>query len=297
MAVVSFHELGRTTEYEIGSPLKLTRQFVAVLSDNTLQNNPTAENAIITSIGIDIGSVHPTYTNNRVRKITMTEGHEGSPYHVLVIYEYGPVLANDLLTPTARAYVWEAEASLGETAATYYYDNSNVLRPLTNSAYDFFPGLTTSEGLATIRITGNFASWPGAWFVANDTVNNAPYAGAPEHTLKIVSVRTAAKIEQYGATAIAYWQATAELQYRKTGHNLQLPDVGWNFIAGGQKRRAMVFDFENAEFVPSPNPIGLNGSGAPSPTGFPAILNRRLNDASDFAALFGPAPTVPLAIA
>jgi hypothetical protein len=69
-----------------------------------------------------------------------------------------------------------------------------------------------------------------------------------------------------------------------------LPDVGWNFIAGGQKRRAMVFDFENSEWVPSPNPIGLDGSGGPSPTGYPEILIRPVNPEANLSSIFGSTP-------
>lgn len=295
MAVVSFHELGRKFEWEINNPLRLTREFVCVLSDNTLENSPTPETSIISAIGVDVGSLHPTYANARVRKIVMTEGHEGSPYHVHVLCEYGPMLANELVTPTSRAYVWEAEASVGETAATFFYDGATQ-RPLTNSAYDFFPGLTAGEGLAAIRVTGNFSTWPTVWFSANNTVNAATYAGCPADTLKVVGVQCAQRTEQFGAVALTYWQATATIQYRESGHNLQLPDVGWNYIEGGQKRRAMVFDFQNSEWVPSPNPIGLNGAGLPSPTGWPAVLNRRTSPQSDFQALFGNFPTVPLAL-
>jgi len=296
MAVVSFRELGRKLEYELAQPLKLTREFVCVLSDNTLENSPTTEHDVLLAIGIDQGSVHPTYPTNRCKKIVLTEQYEGSPYHTHVLYEYGPVVSNDLLFPTARAYRWECEASVGDTIATFFFDDSNVKRPLTNSAYDFFPGLTTGEGVATLRVVGNFEQWPGSWFLANNTLNNGTYAGCPAHTLKVTSVRCVPAVEQFGQTAYTFWRATAEIQFRQSGHALQLPDVGWNYITGGQKRRAMVFDFENVEWVQSPNPIGLNGAGAPSPTGWPAILNRRVNDASDFQALFGNFPTQPLAI-
>lgn len=296
MAVASFTELGRKLELEIGTPIKLTREFVVVLTDNTLEGNPTAETAIIQAIGVDIGSTHPTYTNNRVRKITMEEGFEGSPYHVHVVYEYGPILANELLHPTSRAYVWEADASLGDIAATFFYDGTTK-RPLTNSAYDFFPGLTTGEGIATVRVTGNFAQWPTSWFAANNTVNDGVYAGCPMDTLKVSGVRCAQEKEQFGASAVTYWKATAEIQYRESTHNYQLPDVGWNFIDGGQKRRAMVFDFQNSEWVPSPNPIGLNGNGGASPTGWPAILTRRMNVQANFQSLFGNFPSGPLVLA
>jgi hypothetical protein len=48
----------------------------------------------------------------------------------------------------------------------------------------------------------------------------------------------------------------------------------------------MVFDFENAEWIATSNPVGLDGNGAQT-FGAPAILNRRVFPQSDLAALFG----------
>jgi hypothetical protein len=97
-------------------------------------------------------------------------------------------------------------------------------------------------------------------------------------------------IEAHNNNVYTYWATTCELLYRESKWNLQLPDVGWNFIGGGQKRRAMVFDFENGEWVASANPVALNGSGGQS-SGFPAILERRVNSEANFGDLFGTPPT------
>jgi hypothetical protein len=78
--------------------------------------------------------------------------------------------------------------------------------------------------------------------------------------------------------------------YRQTGWVLQLPDVGWNYLSGGQKRRAMVFDFENGEWVASANPVGLDGSGNQT-SGQPAVLQRRVNQVANFTTLFGTPPS------
>jgi len=63
--------------------------------------------------------------------------------------------------------------------------------------------------------------------------------------------------------------------------------VGFNFIAGGEKRRAMVFDFQNGEWIASPNPVGLDGSGGQT-LGAPAILTRRVNPRADFSTFGTP---------
>jgi hypothetical protein len=121
-------------------------------------------------------------------------------------------------------------------------------------------------------------------------VNDATYFGCAAGTIKVNSVNVSIEREEFGGGVVAFYKATAELLYRQSGWALQLPDVGWNFTASGQKRRAMVFDFENSEWVPSPNPIGLNGSGAPSPTGYPAILVRRVNPEVSLVGVFGNPP-------
>jgi len=86
---------------------------------------------------------------------------------------------------------------------------------------------------------------------------------------------------------VTYFATTATLAFRQSGHNLLIPDVGFNFIAGGEKRRAMVFDFQNGEWIASPNPVGLNGSGGQT-LGAPAILTRRVNPRADFSTFGTP---------
>jgi hypothetical protein len=293
MGVVSSKELPRRAEYEVGQPRKLTREFVCILSDDT-PTNPTAENAIFTHLGIDLGFNHPTYTDHRVRSMKLTEGFDGSTYHTHVLFEYGVVTADELVTPVDRSAVWDFDSQPGEVPALSYYDGS-TLRPLTNSAYDYFPGLVTQESTAVATVVKNFAQFPSSWYATMNCVNSVSYLGCNTHTLKVQKVKVTTVREQFGANLASYWQATAELHYRQSGHNLQLPDIGWNFIGGGQKRRAMVFDVENSEWIASPNPVGLDGSGGLT-LGVPAILNRRVNPEADFSSIFGTPPTTPPAI-
>jgi len=296
-SVVSVKELPRKGVFEIGKVRQLTREFVCVLSDDALTSTPITEPQLATAAGIDIGTAHPQYPKNRCRKVTITEGFEGSPYHVHLLCEYGVILNAELLSPIDRPGVWEFDGAPGEVPALYYFDGAgnSTLRPLTNSAFDYFPGLVTQEALSVARVTYNFATFPTNWFAASQCVNNATYFGCPAHSIKVDKINVQQAQEEFGGSVVAYWKATAELHYRQSGHNLQLPDVGFNFIAGNQKRRAMVFDFENAEWVASPGPVGLNGSGALT-LGVPAILNRRVNPEVNFQSLFGTPPTTPLPV-
>jgi hypothetical protein len=293
MGVVSSKELPRRAEYEVGQPRKLTREFVCILSDDT-PTNPTAETAIFAHLGIDLGSQHPTYTDQRVRSMKLTEGFDGSTYHTHVLFEYGVITLDELVTPVSRSAVWDFDSQPGEVPALTYYDGT-TLKPLTNSAYDYFPGLVTQESTAVAAVTQNYSSFPSSWYGAMNHVNNATYLGCPLHTIKVQKVKVTTVREEFGGSIVSYWQATAELHYRQSGHNLQLPDIGWNFIGGGQKRRAMVFDFQNSEWIASPNPVGLDGSGGLT-LGAPAILNRRVNPEANFSTLFGTPPTNPPAI-
>jgi len=293
MGVVSSKELPRKAEYEVGQPRKLTREFVCILSDDT-PTNPTAETAIFQHLGIDLGSQHPTYTDQRVRSMKLTEGFDGSTYHTHVLFEYGIITLDELVSPVDRSAVWDFDSQPGEVPALTYYDGT-TLRPLTNSAYDYFPGLVTQESTVVATVTKNYSQFPSSWYGAMNCVNNATYFGCPLHTIKVQKIKVTTTREEFGGAIRSYWQATAELHYRQSGHNLQLPDVGWNFIASGQKRRAMVFDFENSEWIASPNPVGLDGSGGLT-LGVPAILNRRVNPEANFSTLFGTPPTTPPAI-
>jgi hypothetical protein len=142
-----------------------------------------------------------------------------------------------------------------------------------------------------MKVTQNFAAFPSGWYEVNNHVNNATYLGCGTHTIRVAGIDTTYEYEEFGGSVVKYWKATATLAYRQSGHNMLLPDVGYNFIDGGQKRRAMVFDFQNSEWVPSPNPVGLNGSGGLNMTGNATVLNRRVNPEASFATVFGTPPT------
>lgn len=297
MAIVSTKELARTYEREVGRPAIVKRRFVCVLSDDTLTTTRPTEVEIVqatlgSSGGIFAGVAHPTLGGWKSRKIYINEGFESSPYHVEVVVEYGVVLANELLAPVDRAAVWNFEASAGDYPALFYYDGSGNRVPLTNSAYDYFPGLMTQESIVRATVQKNFAAFPASWYAANNHVNSAGYLGAAAGALRVGGIATNYVTEVFGTSEVSYWSATATILYRESGHALRLPDVGWNFIdaASGQKRRAMVFDFQNSEWVASPNPVGLNGSGAQT-GGQPAILQRRVNPEAAFLAVFGTEPT------
>lgn len=295
MGVLNTRELPRTFEREIGKAGVAIRRWVVTLSDDTLSNNPTVANDIFAATtGLNFGTPHAdsSLSSWKFRKGTMQEGYEGNPYLVLMTGEYSILRDTETVSPLSRDAVWSFEGQGIEVPALYYYDGfgNGTMRPLTNSAYDYFPGLTTTEYSVRARVQKNYASLPSAQLQATNALNSDAYLGGVPHTWKCAGVNTQYTQEEWNGAVVKYWATTSEIIFRASTWNLQLPDIGWNFLAGGQKRRAMVFDFQNGEWVASANPVGLDGSGNLT-LGAPAILVRRVSPETSFQTLFGTPPT------
>lgn len=306
MGIVSVVELPREFEQEIARAPVATRRWVCNLSDNTLSSPMTDPDYIRATASPDLtfGNYHPAWSWLRLRKASISENYEGDPYKALVTAEYGVITPEEATEPRLRNAVWSSESGSQEVPTLYYYSGSgnNTLLPLTNSAYDFYQGLTTSEAIIRYRVEKNFgippaqtspgigSVFPYSQAASINHLNNGTYGGQVAHTFKVSAVNIALTYEVYGAAVHQYWKTTSELIFRQTGWNLQLPDVGFNFISGGQKRRAMVFDFNNGEWVASPGPVGLDGSGGQT-GGAPAILNRRVLPEANFTSIFGAMPS------
>lgn len=289
MAVSSFRELGRTIEGSIGEPTIARRRFVVILDDNAL-TTPTANLQVIAAVGGGVwGVAHPEFPFLQLRKTTMSENFENNPYHVEVTLEYAVLTSNQALAPLSRTPEWSYEAVTGDQVPALFYWDGDTRRPLTNSAYDFFEGLTVQESLTRITIKQNFQQRPTSIIGSFGFINNDGFDGADAYTCKHEGSTVSKNEELWGNVVIPYWRAESKVLYRPSGWRLQLPDIGFNFLADGQKRRAMVFDFQNAEWIPSPNPVGLNGAGSQT-GGYPEILVRRVDREAAFTALFGTCP-------
>lgn len=311
--IVSSKELARTFEAELGGSPVARRRFAVNLSDNTLTAGgpPTPADMVQHCLGAAntnfFGVAHPDVAIYRLRKISASERFEDDPYKAEVVLEYGILDPNTYLTPSDRPAQWSFESRPGEVAALWYYHGSgqNDRRPLTNTAYDYFPGLTREEQTVNIKIKKNLfrlrAQSPAdvtpnvlSWVSKQGFINSAMYdsLGAGIHTLKVVGVDAVYTTEEWNGAQFSYYETTATLQFRESTHNLLLPDVGFNYIDSGtgQKRRAMVFDFQNNEWVATANPVGLNGTNGGQTFGVPGVLTRRVNPETDLEAVFGEAP-------
>ena len=294
-SIVSTRELARTFENEVRVGGVAKRRWACMLSDNTLTaGGPPSISVILAATCGDFGAYHPVHTALRLRKLAVNERYEDNPNALEVIGEYGLLTNNDLLTPTARESVWSFESKPGQVPAFFYYDGTDQ-EPLTNSAFDYFPGLTTDESLVQIKVQKNFASVPSEWLALQNCVNNGSFLGCPTDTVKVVGVDVQYAAEEFENALVQFYATTATLAYRQSSHRLLVPDIGFNFIDGTEKRRAMVFDFQNAEWVASPNPVGLDNNGGQT-LGAPAIRSAppgeyglRVNPRASFAT-FGTPP-------
>lgn len=290
MSVISYRELGRTIEGAIGESTVAKRRFVVILDDNATVT-PTANLDVVAAVGGGLwGAAHPEFPFLKLRKVVMNETFGDNPYHVEVILEYAVLTQNQALAPLDRVPDWKFEVVSGEQVPALFYYDGSTQRPLTNSANDYFEGLTVDESLTRTTITQNYQSRPDGLIGSFGYLNSDAFAGAAIHHCKHEGSKIERVEELWGNVIVSYWKAESQILYRPTGWNLQLPDVGFNYLSGGQKRRAMVFDFENGEWVPSAGPVGLNGSGAQTGS-YPAILERRVLPETSFSSLFGSPPS------
>ena len=308
MGIQAWRELPRSFEREVGkAPTELFKRYVMTLDDNALNGSqPLTVDQIFAATGLTFGVTawDSVYLQYKPRKVRIEEAYEGNPYEILVTVSFGIVDPDELIAPTSRAATWQVESQTIEVPALYYFDGSGngTKRPLMNSANDYFQGLTTGEPIARMRWFKNIAATRASsgaqpyggfpWNIVNaqNSVNNAAWGSNLVHTARVENVNVEYEEEEFDGLLYNIWKTTVIIAIRATSWNLQLPDVGFNYLSGGQKRRAMVRDNENGEWIPSPNPVGLDGSGNQT-NGVPAVLNRRVCPEANFTSLFGAPPS------
>jgi hypothetical protein len=222
---------------------------------------------------------------------SMTEGNP-NPFSVEVTYDYElPTEEERDPNPMARPDVWSFSTGGAAVPALTYIDGT-TLKPLVNSANDFFEGAMTEESEVRASISGNRASFPlGLAASVTNCVNSAPYLGAPKHSWKCQGISAQQATEMVNDAEVRYWQITSELVYRQSGWNLQLPDVGYNCIEGGTKVRAYVFDPDDSSVkIPCASPVALNSDGSIRTSGAPSIIERRVHREVNFSTFFGTPP-------
>jgi hypothetical protein len=289
MSVHSWRELPRTVTHLIGASPEFERRFVV-----TLNNPDTNSGLMIAAVGAQHGASHPEVPAARCRETTVTESYDGNRYWAEVVAQYSIPAADEQgagLLPWLRPDVWKFQTQGVAVPALYYYDGSTQ-KPLTNSAGDYFEGLTVDEAQQKVTIQSNRQNFPSALAAAvTNCVNDGSYLGFPQDGVKVQGISGEESTEQVNGIEVRYWKITSELLCRQSGWNLLLPDVGFNFIEGGVKRRADVRG-PDGEQVASSNPIALNGSGGKqSGATLPAILTRRVYKRISMSQYFGTPPS------
>lgn len=291
MAVVGQRELGRSFSHRFGeSPTAQIRMSYSL-------DGPTSTQSIINSGGYAHGTAHPEYTYMLCVDGQVTESNA---YHAEAVYSFAtPAEGTNGFQPSplARPDVWSFSTSgLSVPTFRYYDGNGNgTIKPLVNTAGDILEGAQAIEGELRATVAGNRAAFPLATAIAvTGCVNSDAYAGAAKHQWLCNGISAQKTTEVVSGVAITYWQVTAELSYKPSGYNLFLPNVGWNYLDGGTKKRATVKYRDEAGVetdVASANVVALTQNGGLQTSGDPIILERRVNREVAFSTYFGTPPT------
>jgi len=297
MAVISYRELvGRSFQHRFGEAPTSQIQYAVTLDDPA-----TTHQEILNAIGIFHGAYHPEYSYLRCVEGSISE-NSPDPWHATVSYNYAlPELGGNPEfdpSPLGRADVWSFSTGGAQVPALVYYEGSGNgnIKPLVNSAYDYFEGLLASEAEVRASISGNRAIFPLATAAAvTNAVNASPYLGGPAHSWMCGGISAQQASEVVNGVEINYWQVSVELIYRQSGWDLLLPNIGWHYLDpfDGFKKKVCYVWAADTGYVAASSPQPLNTDGSlkyPSAAGVPDILTRRINPEVDFNTYFGVPP-------
>jgi hypothetical protein len=286
MGIVNVTELAQVSaSRRFGEPPVFQRQFVVEVDAPT-----TTQSDILVDSGFVFLAPHPEASYCKAMNASVSN-YNGSRWHYLVTWDYElPKQQNVDPNPLARADIWKWSTGGLQVPSLYYYEGE-TLAPLQNSANDFFEGVTTDISTLQASISGNRATFDyGLATTVTNAINSASYLGAPEYTWKCSGIAATPAVEVVNESEVRYWQVEVTLEYRPDGWELQLPNIGWNYLDGSTKKRVTVsYDpggGQPVEQVPSSNPQPLNTDGTLA-TGAPTILKRRVHKAVNFQQYFG----------
>jgi len=289
MGIIALREIiPRTFSHKFGeSP-------TAEIKYHVTTDGPVGTQEVLNTVGILHGTPHPEYSY-----LLCSQGdvNELDRYHVEVTYSYSvPAIGTEDSDPNplARADIWSfSTGGAAIPALAYFHGSGNGdVRVLVNSAYDFFEGAMTEESELRCTISGNRAAFPvGVAASVTNCVNLDAYLGAQQYQWKCQGISGQQQVEVVNGVELKYWSVSVELAFRQSGWRLMLPNVGYNYLDGNEKKRAYVVDSESGDKVASSSPVALNSNGSiKSPGTAPDILYRRVHREVNFAPLFGKPP-------
>jgi hypothetical protein len=285
MSIVNITELATVSaSRKFGEPPIFQRRWVVEVNDPT-----TSQTDISNAPNVLFLDAHPEANYCLAMNVSVSN-YNGSRWHYEVVWDYElPKQENPDKNPLARPDIWKWTTGGLQVPALYYYDGETV-KPLQNTANDFFEGATTDISTLQASISSNRSTFDYALATAvTNSVNSDAFLGAAQYTWKCSGISGQPAVEIVNEQEIRYWQIEITLEYRPDGWPLQLPNVGYNYLDGSDKKRVWVWNDDKTERVPASNPQPLNNSGGLS-TGAPTILSRRVHRAVQFSSYFGTPP-------
>ena len=290
MSVIKVTELATVSATQkFGEAPKFQRKWVVEVNDpNTTQSD------IIQAVGVAFLDPHPEAAYCLAMTANVAN-YNGSRWHYEATWDYElPKQEKTDKNPLARPDIWKWTTGALTVPALYYYGTTGsraTVLALVNSAGDFFEGATTDISTLQASISSNRATFDyGLATQVTNTVNSDNYLGAAPGCWKCSGISGQPAVEVVDDQELRYWQIEITLEYRPDKWSLQLPNVGWNYLASGEKRRVYVLDPDTSERVPASNPQPLTSSGGLK-SGPPDILERRVHRQVPFQAYFGVPPT------
>ena len=286
MGVIKTTELATVqASRKFGEAPQFKRTWVVEVDDPL-----TPQSEIVYGPGVSYLDPHPE-ADYCVAFTASVSNYNGSRWHYEVQWDYElPKQADPSENPLERPDIWKWTTGGLSVPALYYYGANNTLQPLVNTANDFFEGVTTDISTLQASISANRAEFDYALAQAvTNSVNSDTYLGGAPGTWKCRGISAQPAVEVVEEVEIRYWQIETGLEFRPDGWPLQIPNVGWNYLDGGQKKRVWVLDPDTAERVPASNPQPLTNNGGLA-TGAPTILVRNVYRSVPFADYFGVPP-------
>lgn len=295
MGVIAVNEvIPRTYSHQFGGQPTASMTFIVTV------DGPTSHAAARAATGYDLGSGHPDFPFMECSGIQITEP-DAFHIEVQVSFFVRPAVAGEQgQLPYALPDVWSFSTARGQTACTTYFPNpgNNVLdAPLVNAAKDPYEGIVKDEPELRATIRGFRQFFPaGAATRLTSAINNGVFAGGAKHTWQCTGISGTPQRDVIGGELVEFWEIGVELVYRRSTHNLFLPNAGLNYLENGdvsKKRRCWVLDDEGGK-IPSGGPMALNGDGSMKQSGPgpypPDILEFRIYPEESFSGFFGVPP-------
>ena len=289
MAIVGYTELAVVSaSRRFGEPPKFQRQFVV-----EVDTPAETQTAISNATPVTLLQAHPEASYCLAFNVSVNN-YNNSRWHYLVTWDYElPKQASPHENPLDRPDIWKFTTSGISVPALYYYDAGENLRTLVNTAGDFWEGAQTDVSCLKAHISANRATYDFSISLAvTNALNNNTYLGFPAYTWKCDGISAQPAVEVVDESEVRYWQIEVELTMRPDGHPLILPNVGWNYVRAGQRRRVWVWNETGDEKIPASNPQPLDANGdlvsvSPGEANPPILVTRRVHHAVNFSTYFG----------